>query len=98
MSKKRKQRKPVHRSSKRSPGNNKETGTSVVVHLLEQGTLEGLRAAKEATRKLIDYHWTLYSELALQRSRIEIDLTEALNEAVVENFSFNKWQRAICPC
>ena len=71
------------------------TGTSVVVHLLEQGTLEGLRAAKEATRKLIDYHWKFYSELALQRSQIESELADALNEAAIENFSFSKWQRAV---
>jgi hypothetical protein len=86
MTKKRGQRPPLSRN---------KAGVSSVVHLLEQGTLESIRQAKETTRKLADYNWTLYSELALQRSHIESDLTQALNEATVRNFIFKKWQRAV---
>lgn len=95
MTKKRKHRGPPHRGGRQRAGGASKNGTSVVVHLLEEGTIESLRAAKEASRKLVDYHWNLYSELALQRSKIEAELTRALNEAAVENFSFNKWQRAV---
>lgn len=51
MAKKRKHRGPPNRGGK--------NGTSVVVHLLEEGTLDSLRAAKQASRKLVDYHWNL---------------------------------------
>jgi hypothetical protein len=94
MSKKRRQQRFPRRPGKRKPGDEKN-GSSVVFHLLEQGTLKDLLEAKETTRKLIDYNWTLYSELALQRSRIESELTQALNQAAVKNFPFQKWQRAV---
>jgi hypothetical protein len=79
----------------RRQGRRGKNGSSVVNHLLELGSLKGLRAAKEATQQLIDYHWTLYSELAFQRSQIEEDLKAALNEAAIGEYPFAKWQRAV---
>ena len=87
MSKKKRQQRQVRRPQRGRGGRNT---TSKVVHLLDQGTLNDLRQAKETTRKLIDYNWALYSELALQRSHLENDLTQALNEASIANFTFDK--------
>jgi hypothetical protein len=39
-----------------------------VIHLLESGTVEGLIEAKKIYKKLLNYHWEYYSELARQRS------------------------------
>ena len=93
MSKKKRQQRQTRKPPRGRQG--RRNATSRVGHLLEQGTLNDLRQAKEATRKLIDYNWALYSELALQRSHLENDLTQALNEASIANFTFEKWQRAV---
>jgi hypothetical protein len=80
---------------RRQQGGKGKSGSSVVNHLLELGSLKGLRAAKEATQQLIDFHWKFYSELAFQRSQIEEELKAALNEAAIGEYRFEKWQRAV---
>lgn len=90
---KRKHRRYIPRPQKHKRGGNSRPPSTL--HLLEQGSLSDLRQAKETTRKLIDFNWTLYSELALQRSHLEGELTRTLNEAAIKNFTFKHWQRAV---
>lgn len=65
-----------------------------VGYLLEAGSLEDMRAAKQVTRELIKYHWNYYSELARQRSEIQDQIKIALIQPC-NSFEFNRWQRAV---
>ena len=66
-----------------------------VATLLEQGTLEDMRTAKEFMAALLKYHWGYYSELALQRSQIQDELTKSLIQPCLSNYRFTQWQRAV---
>ena len=66
-----------------------------VEYLLEQGTISDMRAAKDATRALLKYHWDYYSELALQRSQIQNEIQKSLIQSCRSNYKFEKWQRAV---
>ena len=81
------------------PGHSKTKGPTqrppTVEYLLEQGTLQDMRAAKDRTAALLKYNWEYYSELALQRSQIQDELTKALIQPCISNYRFDKWQRAV---
>ena len=66
-----------------------------VEYLLESGSLADMRAAKIRTDTLLKYHWDYYSEVALQRSQIQGDLSKALVQVCISDFKFQKWQRAV---
>ncbi len=67
----------------------------VVHHLLEQGTLQDMRKAKEKMALNLKYSWDYYSELALQRSQIQEELKKALIGSCISKYQFSKWQRAV---
>lgn len=73
----------------------KSKRTREVKYLLEQGTLESIRAAKERTQRLIDYYWQYYSELAQQRNQKIENIRAALLESCASDFEFNNWQRTV---
>jgi hypothetical protein len=66
-----------------------------VKYLLEVGTLESMRAAKQRTQDLLDYHWAHYSELAHQRNQNIEAIKKALISSSVSDFKFEGWQRAV---
>jgi hypothetical protein len=66
-----------------------------VTYILEQGSLRDLNRAKKRTDVYLEYYWKHYSELAYQRSLIEDDLRQALNESCTRDFEFERWQRAV---
>lgn len=66
-----------------------------VVYLLEQGTLQSMRQAKDRMAADLKYYWDYYSELARQRNQIQDDLKKVLIQDSISNFSFEKWQRSV---
>jgi hypothetical protein len=66
-----------------------------VNYILEQGSLRDLNRAKKRTAVYLEYYWKHYSELAYQRSLIEDELRQALNESCTRDFEFKRWQRAV---
>lgn len=66
-----------------------------VQHLLEHGTLQDMRKAKDKMALNLKYSWDYYSELAHQRSQIQEELKKALIKACISKYSFTKWQRAV---
>ena len=65
-----------------------------VMHLLESGTLKELNEAKHNYKKLLNYHWNYYSELARQRNEIQDLIQEALVQTCIP-YEIFKWQRAV---
>lgn len=65
-----------------------------VIHLLESGTVDGLREAKNITQKLLNFHWNYYSELARQRNIIQDQIQEALTQTCI-SFEVTNWQRGV---
>lgn len=65
-----------------------------VIHLLESGTVDGLREAKNITQKLLNFHWNYYSELARQRNVIQDQIQEALIQTCI-SFEITNWQRGV---
>lgn len=65
-----------------------------VQYLLESGTLDGMRAAKQVTNALVKYQWDYYSELAHQRNAIQDKIKSALIQTCIP-FELEKWQRAL---
>lgn len=66
-----------------------------VLHLLEEGTLASLKAAKARTEKILKFQWDFYSELSYQRNRIQKELLDALRSSTTNNFEFKKWHRVV---
>ena len=66
-----------------------------VNYLLEVGTLESMRAAKQRTEDLLDYHWSYYSELAKQRNQKIEEIKKSLMSSCVSDYKFENWQRAV---
>ena len=66
-----------------------------VGYLLEVGTLESMRAAKQRTQDLLDYKWAHYSELAYQRNQNLEAIKKALLGSSASDFTFKGWQRAV---
>lgn len=66
-----------------------------VSHLLEEGTLAGLKAAKVRTEKILKFQWDFYSELSYQRNKIQKELLDALRQSAANNFEFKKWYRVV---
>lgn len=66
-----------------------------VEYLLEHGTIQNMRMAKEQTKAMLKYNWDYYSDLARQRNQIQEDLKKALIQASISNFKIDKWQRAV---
>lgn len=66
-----------------------------VPYLLEQGSLQDMRNAKSRTADELKYSWDYYSELALQRSQVQDELTQALIKSCTSNYQFKGWQRAV---
>ncbi len=73
----------------------KKKKSKAATYLLEKGTLTEMRAAKEWTAKLLDFHWRFYSELAYQRNQNLEALKEAILIQSTSNFEFTNWQRAV---
>jgi hypothetical protein len=73
----------------------RSSGTQQVQYLLERGTLKDMRAAKAKFADLVSYDWSLYFELALQRSQIQDQLKQSLIQTCQSNFEFKNWQRAV---
>jgi len=65
-----------------------------VQYLLESGTLDDMRAAKQVTDALVKYQWDYYSELAHQRNAIQDEIKEALIQTCIP-CAPQKWQRAL---
>lgn len=65
-----------------------------VIHLLESGTVDGLREAKSVTQKLLNFHWNYYSELARQRNLIQDQIQEALIQTCI-SYEVTNWQRGV---
>lgn len=66
-----------------------------IEYLLEQGNLEGLKAAKQRAGKLSKYYWNEYSELARQRNAVKEELEQALIQSCISDYEFKHWQRAV---
>lgn len=64
------------------------------IHLLESGTLKDLNEAKFHNKKLLNYHWNYYSELARQRNEIQDQIQEALIQTSI-SYEISNWQRAV---
>jgi hypothetical protein len=64
------------------------------IHLLESGSIEDLKKAKESYKALLKFHWNYYSELARQRHEIQDQIQEALVQTCVP-YEISKWQRAV---
>lgn len=69
--------------------------SKAVTYLLENSNLDDMKAAKEWTEKLLDFHWKFYSELSYQRNQNIEKIKEALNSSCTSNFEFKAWQRAV---
>jgi hypothetical protein len=69
--------------------------SKAVTYLLEKSNLADMKAAREWTEKLLDYHWKFYFELAYQRNQNSEKIKDALNESCISNFEFSDWQRAV---
>lgn len=69
--------------------------SKAVTYLLEKGNLADMKAAREWSEKLLDYHWKFYSELAYQRNQNIEKIKEALSSSCTSDFTFEKWQRAV---
>lgn len=65
-----------------------------VIHLLESGTIDGLKEAKKITQKLLNFHWNYYSELARQRNIIQEEIQLALTQTCIP-YEVNNWQRGV---
>ncbi|HVE44067.1 MAG TPA: RES family NAD+ phosphorylase [Gammaproteobacteria bacterium] len=65
-----------------------------VQYLLESGTLNDMRAAKQITAALVKYQWDYYAELAYQRNAVQDEIKTALVQTCI-SYTFSKWQRAI---
>lgn len=65
-----------------------------ISHLLEAGTLESMRHAKQATTEYLKYYWRHYAELAGQRSTIKESIDQALIQTCI-SYEINNWQRAV---
>ena len=66
-----------------------------VEYLLEVGTLDSIRAAKQRTQDLLDHQWAHYSELAYQRNQNLEAIKKSLISASASDFKFEGWQRAV---
>ncbi len=64
------------------------------IHLLESGSIEDLKKAKESYKALLKFYWNYYSELARQRHEIQDQIQEALVQTCVP-YEISKWQRAV---
>lgn len=64
-----------------------------VENLLEEGSLQSLIEGKKLSQAYIKYQWDFYSELAYQRSLIQDQLVESLQESTVTGYRFDAWQR-----
>lgn len=71
-----------------------KTRKQEVNYLLEAGTLNDMRAAKQKTAGLLKYYWNFYAELAHQRNQIQDEIKNVLIQKS-EPFEFKKWQRAV---
>lgn len=69
--------------------------SKAVTYLLEKSNLSDMKAAKDWTEKLLDFHWKFYSELSYQRNQNIEKIKEALNSSCASNFKFKAWQRAV---
>lgn len=78
----------------RKAGRHKRKSRQTSSHLLEIGTLDNIRAAKQQAAELIKYHWNLYSELARQRNLIQDEITQAIIQPCI-SYEFKNWQRAV---
>jgi hypothetical protein len=65
-----------------------------VSHLLEVGTLESIKNAKQVTSEHLKYQWMNYAELAGQRSLIKEAIGQALTQTCI-SYSVKNWQRAV---
>ncbi len=69
--------------------------SKAITYLLEKSNMEDMKAAREWTEKLLDYHWKFYYELAYQRNQNSEKIKETINESCVFDFEFSNWQRAV---
>lgn len=65
-----------------------------VHHLLETGTLESMKYAKQVTAEHLKCYWKYYAELAGQRSLINESIGQALTQACI-SYQVKGWQRAV---
>ena len=84
--------KPFFKNRRPTPKMRKQRG---VTFLLEEGTLESMRAAKKRTEDLVSYHWDYFSELAKQRNHDFEKIKKALISSCTSDFTFDGWQRAV---
>lgn len=68
--------------------------TTNIAYLLEQGTLQSLRKAKEIAAARIKFEWDRYAELARQRNIIQDEIKKSLIQTSVA-YEMEKWQRAV---
>lgn len=78
----------------RKAANQSKFRENSVEYLLEKGTLNDLRRAKQAAKERSKFQWHLYSELALQRNAAQDQIQLALTQTCTP-FEFKNWQRAI---
>lgn len=74
--------------------NKKKSPDKKVSYLLEMTNSEAIKAAKDFSDQLTDYHWKYYYELAQQREKI-IDKIKISLISAAKSFEFNQWQRAV---
>ncbi|HSW69228.1 MAG TPA: RES family NAD+ phosphorylase [Gammaproteobacteria bacterium] len=84
----------LHGRIKRNVGSKRRALRSSVHHLLEVGTLESIRNAKQVTAEHLKYQWMYYAELARQRSLIKESIAQALTQTCI-SYHIKNWQRAV---
>ena len=62
---------------------------------LDHFTLAGLQASKKFDKRVREFHWRMYSELAFQRSEILDKIREALLKAAIGKWVFKGYQRVV---
>ena len=84
----------VKNSGRRKTGSQLKLPNASVSHLLEVGTLESMRSAKQATSEYLKYYWKHYAELAGQRSSVKDPISQALTQTCI-SYPVEKMQRAV---
>lgn len=85
--------KPRKRPQKASPSRRSARKRPNVV--LENTSIEDLRARKKETQVRLEFAWLYYWDLERQRTAVREVLLSSLGFGVVENFEIVGWQRAV---
>ena len=79
------------RSSKRKPKSRKTRNRQII---LDEISSEGIKQTKDFARHASEYHWSLYSDLAFQRSKNLDDINSWIVSRTVQH-QFDAWQRIV---